>query len=324
VSGFESNVSDVSVGEYDVCAIKAGALYCWGDNFMGETGLGSNDPITSPSQVVVTDVQFSSVKIGPSRQTCALTTLGALYCWGLNDNSISNLGVGSADTFVNVPMPVIGMDTDVTAFSVGKNAICAIKTGAVYCWGSNEVGELGTDSAGFPLSTPTLVPTLDSGVTDLSINSGSFQNSGNSICAIKLGALYCLGQNDLGQLGDNTTSVVTTAEAHPFLSSDVTAIALGSVGGCAIMNSLVYCWGNYVNVANGVVDQNNQSGNRTPIPVTLPLDETFIEVQGNGFTFCARTLSQKEYCWGANLGQALFTDSSTDVATDAMEAGPFD
>ena len=83
---------------------------------------------------------------------CALQ-LGALKCW--------TAGV--------TPVTVVGMEAGVTAVSVGGfGTTCAVKGGGAWCWGGNNIGQLGdlttTDSA-----VPVRVAGLTSGVTAISI-----------------------------------------------------------------------------------------------------------------------------------------------------------
>jgi alpha-tubulin suppressor-like RCC1 family protein len=44
------------------------------------------------------------------------------------------------------PVPVIGLTAGVTAIAAGGDHSCAIAKGAVWCWGRNEAGQLGTDT----------------------------------------------------------------------------------------------------------------------------------------------------------------------------------
>src|SRR5207247_242978 len=86
----------VSAGVYHTCAITtAGAAYCWGANdgyLLGDGTTDTTSKHTSPI-AVVGGLKFAAVSAG-SCHTCGVTTAGAAYCWGANDNG--PLGDGAA------------------------------------------------------------------------------------------------------------------------------------------------------------------------------------------------------------------------------------
>ena len=72
-------------------------------------------------------------------QLCALADL-TLRCWG--ENGSHQLG-GSNGTYAATPVSVTGV-TAATAVAAGGSHTCArLDTGAIWCWGSNESGQLG-------------------------------------------------------------------------------------------------------------------------------------------------------------------------------------
>jgi len=145
VKGLIGPVVAVTAGLYHTCALlSSGRVQCWGDNSLGQVGLGFLGG-APPTAANVTNVQNStviSISAG-STSTCAVLSSGNVTCWGANTNGILGTNTTIA-TPVGTPVPVVDL-TGAAAVSVGKSHACAVLTsGAVKCWGDNSVGELGT------------------------------------------------------------------------------------------------------------------------------------------------------------------------------------
>jgi alpha-tubulin suppressor-like RCC1 family protein len=74
--------------------------------------------------------------------TCGIHS-GALYCWG--NNAHGALGVGkSAKHLAASAEPLrVGTFRDWQTVDAGNNFTCAIRAGALYCWGNHGDGQLG-------------------------------------------------------------------------------------------------------------------------------------------------------------------------------------
>jgi alpha-tubulin suppressor-like RCC1 family protein len=95
---------------------------------------------------------------------------------------------------------VVGL-ADAIQVAAGDDHACALRrTGDVVCWGRAGDGQIGsgaTTQADEKIPTPTAVKGVSKAVA-------VFTNAGRSCALIADGAVFCWGQNSLGQLGDGT------------------------------------------------------------------------------------------------------------------------
>jgi alpha-tubulin suppressor-like RCC1 family protein len=108
--------------------LQSNAVRCWGqdgtNSILPVPGLGSADSIAVAERVA-----------------CAVGQ-GVVSCWG--DNDLGQLGRGTTSERSDEAAPVSGLD-NVAQLSVGNDHVCALRTdGSVWCWGSNQSGQLGT------------------------------------------------------------------------------------------------------------------------------------------------------------------------------------
>jgi len=165
---------------------------------------------------------------------CGLDRDGAAYCWGTNIGG--ELGSGTTVQNTSVPGPVSG-GLSFVGLAAGTNHACALtRDGAAYCWGSNELQELGTGD-----TVRRLVPTLVSGGLSFS----TLAAGGDHTCGIaKSGAAYCWGGNIYGQLGSGSSQNPSGVPLAVSGGLTFTAITAGAGHTCAIASSgTVYCWG---------------------------------------------------------------------------------
>ena len=257
VVGLTSGVAAVSSGGAHTCAVTtAGGLKCWGHSSRGQLGDGTLTDRSTPVDVVGLASGVAAVSAN-NRHTCAVTTVGGVTCWGLNNKG--QLGDGTL-TNRTTPVDVVGLTSGVAAVSAGSFHACALtSTGGVKCWGDNSNGQLGDGTSGSISSMPVDVVGLTSGVT--AVSAGSEYS-----CALTTGGgLKCWGSNRDGQLGDGTSNFIRTTPVDVVgLTSGVTAVSAGGGYTCALTTAGgLKCWG---------FNSAGQLGDGTTASRTAPVD----------------------------------------------------
>lgn len=192
--------------------------------------------------------------------TCAVTVGGAAYCWGHNWKG--QLGNGTT-TKTKVPVGVRGLGAGVASISAGRLHSCAVmKSGAAFCWGVNQRGELGNGTTS-GATTPVRVTGLGSRVASISA-------ADRGTCATTLaGGAYCWGSNGNGTLGNGTSNHSTVPVPVVGLGSGVASVSAGTAHNCATTTAgAAWCWGYgyYGQLGNGT--RTNAS---VPVPVRRPV-----------------------------------------------------
>lgn len=155
------------------CAVTTvGNLYCWGWNIGGALGSGVDYATLTQSPVPVAVDMTPLAAAGTvkyvtsgSGSSCALTSLGKIFCWGYG--GVGGLGDGAAtDSSIPVEADLTAMGAEkVVEITAMQSSYCA-RTDAfkVYCWGDNRdfnqpAGQLGDGSAVTSSPVPVAVAT---------------------------------------------------------------------------------------------------------------------------------------------------------------------
>ncbi len=139
VVGLASGVAGVTGGGFHTCAYTTqGAAFCWGWNLFGQVGDDSTTDRNVPVAVSGLSAGVIAMATGGT-QSCALSTAGALKCWG--DNAFGQVGDGTRIDR-HAPVDVVGMGSGVAAITAAGDHTCAL-TGQLSCWGLNGFGQLG-------------------------------------------------------------------------------------------------------------------------------------------------------------------------------------
>ncbi len=301
----------IAGGEQFTCAVNtAGAVYCWGLNSNGQLGNGTETRSFVP--VPVTGLSSGVVQITAGQQfACALTSAGAVMCWGANSDG--QLGNGTK-TDSDVPVQVATLTSGVAAISAGHYHVCAILTsGGAVCWGDNGEGELGNGGA---------VYTGVADVTGLSSGVGEITSGSYYTCAVTTTtASMCWGEGGLGQLGAGSATTGTTtpiASLDPAGTAPLTNIlttAAGFDSTCAVVNDgTVLCWGDN---SAGELGFGSVAVGQSDLPVQVvstsgsgTLNDILSLGTGENFT-CGVNTTGGVVCWGSNSSGQLGFSGTT-------------
>ncbi len=298
-------VTQIAAGDFHTCALLGnGTVKCWGANGQGQLGSDTNNEPNDPNPTPIPVAGLSGVSqlAGGFSHTCALLNDGSVTCWGSNvygelGNTTNN---GTLDP--NPPTAVSGL-SGVAQITSGFFSTCAlVDDGTATCWGNNGYGQLGnhTNLGGLePSPNPTPVAGLE-GVSQIAA-----QNF--HVCAlIDNGTVTCWGDNDFGQLGNDTNTGLFNPNPNPDPTAveglaGVTKVVAGANHTCArLTDGTATCWGDnqYGQLGNDT-NNNTTEPNPTPAPVAGLSGITQLTA-GNDHT-CALLDDDTVTCWGLNL-----------------------
>jgi alpha-tubulin suppressor-like RCC1 family protein len=202
-----SPAARIVAGANHTCTLDGGAVRCWGDDRKSQLGGGA--PFGAGSNLI-------SIGAGHDHTCVADGATDGLSCWGANPGGVVLPGLAIPQQ----PTPAVPQKSGGSAQSIlggkpggilaaGRAHTCAVRLPAPPelpgCFGDNGFGQLG----GATPPAPEVV--LVSGLTAdlLGLTSGA-----DHACArLSDQSLKCWGRNDLGQLGNGSTTTPATPGA---------------------------------------------------------------------------------------------------------------
>jgi hypothetical protein len=316
-------IVQVSASNMHACALRSdGTLWCWGAALYGVLGTGaisgqiceSTRCVPAPVQVTALGNDVAEVATGVGH-TCARKKDGTLWCWGLNQygqlgngtatgRATCGPGTGMTESLCEVaPVQVAGLPTDLVAIAAGESHTCARSGDKVWCWGSNNGGELGIGRREMKCGnascepTPTLLPAFASGVATLS------GGTAHTCARTSQGALWCWGANGADQLGFMVTNSCdgTPCALAPTLAAGladtVADVDTGTHHTCAVKkDGSVLCWGSNGSGQLGIGPFDAMSA----APAQVMGLSGVAEVSAGMTHTCARKADGSLWCWGSN------------------------
>ena len=311
----------VSGGMYHTAALDSdGKVYAWGWNDYGQLGDNSNTESHVPVEVDASDAlsgkTITAIAAG-YYHTIALDSEGKVYAWG--DNGYGQLGNNST-THSNIPVAVnisgVLSGKTITAIAAGTFHTVALDSDEkIYAWGWNKFGQLGdntTTNSNVPIAVNT--SGVLSGKTITVIAAGCR----HTVALDSDGKVYAWGDNEYGQLGDNSTSDSHVPTSGVLSDKTITAIATGVFHTVALdSDGKIYAWG-----ANAYGQLGDNSTTRSHVPVEVVASgvlsgKTITAIATGHYHTLALDSEGKVYTWGYNnygqLGDNSTTNSSVPV-----------
>lgn len=184
------------------------------------------------------------------------------------------------------------------AISAGAAHTCALgASGAAFCWGSNQYGQLGAASDTTCFRDDRVVPctlrprSVGGGLVFRKVSAG-----GRLTCGLTTaGQVWCWGDNLRGGLGEpgvrESQTPVAIASAATF--SD---IAAGGEHACAIRSDgVAFCWGwnDMGQLGNGA------TGSGSAVPAQVNTTTRFVSLAAGDRRTCGRQSDGATFCWGS-------------------------
>lgn len=259
------------------------------------------------------------------------------------------------------PTPTPSPASAWSAVAGGSGHACAIRDGTVFCWGENEMGELGDGTtsnrwapdvpvvglgravdvaAGIRFSCAVVddgsvwcwgenlgddgtssVPQAVPGIDD----AVAIAAGGAHACALRAGGeIACWGLGQLGQLG-NGTIIDNNGNADPVAVSDIdnaVAITAGWNHTCALRaDRTVWCWGGNGDGATGYGQIGDGTLDNAPSPVQVVGLDEVVAVAAGGWSTCAVRADRSAWCWGYGERGGLGDGLSGNSATPVQASG---
>ncbi len=321
--------SSVTAGRQHTCALTiTGSALCWGSGANGQLGVGALGHCQGPC-AVVGGLTFATITAGGS-STCALTTHGQAYCWGYN--GFGQLGDGTTAQRTS-PTAVEG-GIVFTTLSVrggrfvpqsgggGPTGCGRTPAGQPFCWGNNDLGQVGDGT----FATVRYVPTPVNWVEGLPGEAVSIVVSAGNNQSAPAGTAVAV----------NPSVVVRNYAGEPIEGVTVVFAIVsggGSVTGAsestnAMGVATLASW--MLGPTQGVNTLSATVGDLAPLVFSARGDDgafrALIGITAGSSHTCGTAGGGVAYCWGANFlsdqsGGMLGDGTKTDRHTPTAVAG---
>ena len=285
-----------------------------GLNNVGQLGDGTTTNKSTAIAIVeeFTDwIQIDTNLRYNTHHTTAIRANGTAWAWG--QNNFGQLGDNST-TNRSSPVSVVGGFTDWVQISAGGTHTTAIRAnGTAWAWGQNNYGQLGDNSTTNRSSPVSVV----GGFTDwIQISAGD-----NHSLAIRAnGTAWGWGENNVGQLGDNSTTYRSSPVSVVGGFTDWIQISAGQEHSLAIRaNGTAWGWGSS---RFGRLGDNTTVSKRSPVAVVGGFTD-WVQISAGTYHSLAIRANGTAWAWGRNGSGQLGDDSTADRTSPVSVVGGF-
>ncbi|MFO0601001.1 MAG: hypothetical protein U0228_37175 [Myxococcaceae bacterium] len=288
----DSPATVVAGGSQFACAVKQGAVRCWGANEHGQLGRGAVSASEASGAVSLPEA-VAQLGVGED-VVCARTVTGRVFCWGNNDRQqLGRVDPAQSATplEVEVPVPVakLVMHSDY-ALALGSD-------GRLFAWGNDAEGTFARSDENthvWPLPKPRLRAAMEHRFKDVTAGQGH-------ACGIELDdSLWCWGRNTGHELGVTTVQDQTRTAVK--VMDGVSAVVAGAFGTCAIASGEVRCFG------DTPIDDVTMEHITQPTPTKMDLGgKSARQLDEQWFHVCAVASDDSLWCWGRGIEGQLGT-----------------
>jgi alpha-tubulin suppressor-like RCC1 family protein len=274
----------------------------------------------------------------------AASPAGAVTLKTLNDSTVQVVGIAPGVTTITATGDGASVTASITvlprsflsvgplgalggSFDAGGDLTCGlISLGQGFCWGLNNLGQLGaaSDSVCFPelgLPGPPRACNIKPLRFGPSLALTAIAVGDSSACAIATsGRAYCWGDNTFGQIGNGSTA----AQKSPTLVTaglNFTSITVGGGHACALAaGGAAYCWGQD---SSGQLGDARVGHSTTPIPVSDGGGGAaiFQSISAGYRHTCALAPGGSAFCWGNNDSAQLGNGTRGSANTPVLVGG---
>lgn len=239
----DDDIEEIAAGADHICARRRveGDVVCRGENDFNQLGraAASAEPATTAEPVGLDWHEFQAVQLTAGQDfTCALGKNQSVWCWGRNN--LGQLGRSLPDSSRQFAAVALPENTQVLEVTAGQSHACARdQLGRVFCWGSNEQGEISPNAADRlqpvpPVQIPLTLPAV-------LIRAGAHHTCAR-LCDR---TIWCWGDNSVEQLGSAEIASPSGPVLIPLtFPADIQELAVGGRHSCVLRtNHRIQCWG---------------------------------------------------------------------------------
>ena len=301
-------VSAVTYGEGKIIALdNRGTLYTTDVNYEGKINENRNyQKLLNVDELKLSEKNIVQISAGIFH-TVALDEGGKVYTWGENYS-----GQLENETLEYSAICLSDKDNELKGKRIvdisagGIHTVAIDEEGKVYTWGNNKYGQLGDETANSPL--PICISNKENelkGKKIISISAGGI----HTVAIDEEGKAYTWGNNEVGQLGDGTTTnsvlpICISDKENELKGKRIVDISAGYEHTVAIdEEGKVYTWG-----YNGGGQPGDGTTTNSVLPICLSNKENelkgkkIISISAGGGHTVALDEEGKVYTWGYNGG----------------------